>query len=171
MWIRPTVRGGRFSFNIHAVLFISVIMRPASDDKSTDENTPKGPLRTSYLAPRRRRVTKMQLQRPWEGLQKDFAPWSRTQRPRAPCHLQLVWAQRQRWQGHAKPPATAADGCSSAPGLFNRWQYKISHKNPFWSSQLVALEMKTLETSCFCCYFSSKNNYTDAKHFDIFRYW
>ncbi len=55
----------------------------------------------------------MQLQRTWQGLQKDFAPWSGAQRREESCHLQLVWAQRQRWQGHAKPPATI--GNSSAP--------------------------------------------------------
>lgn len=51
-------------------------------------------LRFNTASRARRCVTKMQLQRPWKGLQKDFAPWSGTQRRGEPCHLQLVWAQK-----------------------------------------------------------------------------
>lgn len=51
---------------------------PHSDDKSTDRNIPGGPEETlgfnAALEGAVCSAAKMQLQRPWEGLQKDFAP-------------------------------------------------------------------------------------------------
>lgn len=95
----------------------------------------------------RRWVTKMQLQRPWEGLQKDFAPWSGKQLWGEPCHLQLVWAQRQRWQGHSTSllvtisrAIAPTDGVSSTTSAF-----VICWFVPFW----IAIRMVTRKSDFF----------------------
>lgn len=80
---------------------------------------PKYPTRTfkchrfTTASRAQRCVTKMQLQRPWKGIAEGLctSKWDTKTREES-CHLQLVWARRQRWQGHAKPPGTI--GNSSA---------------------------------------------------------
>lgn len=131
---------GGGSFNIHTRPFhlLSVIMRPASDDKSTDQNTPKGPLRSSYLARRRWQRRRIARGAAAASLGRDCG---RT------LHLEVGHKGQERrvtssWSEHKgrgdrdtrRHLATAGDGRASAPGPFSGERCKTTDKNPLWLS-------------------------------------
>lgn len=124
-----TIRGGGCSFNIQTILSSlscndSLLLMTNLQTKISHEDLKYLRFNTALRA--RLCVTKMQLQRPWEGLQKVFAPWSGPQRREEWCHLQLVRAQRQRWQGHAKPPATIGNSSATTERPHKQWRQRIS---------------------------------------------